>query len=211
MNSTDSPAGPDQTVARRALRRQMRARRRELPATDRVRADNAILRRILALPVFRAARHVGVYFAFDGEPSLDELMRIAGTRGKHLYAPVITGDTMHFAPVDRRALLDRNLFGIPEPADAAPFDARRLDLVLTPLVAFDGYGTRIGVGRGYYDRAFEFLRHRTAWQRPRLLGVAYGFQRVREPLHRSYWDIPLWGAVTEAESLRFIADAKSEP
>jgi 5-formyltetrahydrofolate cyclo-ligase len=211
LSTPETPAEPDQAAERNALRKQMRARRRQLPAADRVIADRAILRRILALPVFRAARHIGVYFAFDGEPALDELMRLAGSRGKHLHAPVITGDTMHFAPVDRRAVLDRNIFGIPEPADAKPFDARRLDLVLTPLVAFDETGTRIGVGRGYYDKAFEFLRHRSSWLRPRLLGVAYGFQCVREPLHRSTWDIPLWGAVTEAQVYRFMTNARHIP
>jgi 5-formyltetrahydrofolate cyclo-ligase len=69
-------------------------------------------------------------------------------------------------------------------------------------VGFDDNGVRIGVGRGYYDRCFRFLRTRTYWRHPKLFGVAYELQRV--PLQtRQSWDIPLWGAVTEAGVRRF--------
>jgi len=74
--------------------------------------------------------------------------------------------------------------------------------VLTPLVAFDDRGVRVGVGRGYYDRCFRFLRGRDAWQRPKLLGVAYELQHLPY-IETQDWDIPLWGAVTEAGVRRF--------
>jgi 5-formyltetrahydrofolate cyclo-ligase len=195
--STSPPAAP---TGRADLRRQIRRQRRQFDATARAQADREILRRVRALPAFRTARRLGVYFAFDGEPSLAGLMRIAEKSGKTLYAPVITGATMHFARI--RGPLAANRFGIAEPVQGAPFDARRLDLVLTPLVAFDDHGTRIGVGRGYYDRAFAFLLARKSWRRPRLLGIAYEFQRVPR-LERSAWDVPLWGAVTERRTFRF--------
>jgi len=89
-----------------------------------------------------------------------------------------------------------------EPSLGRAIDARRLDLVLTPLVAFDDQGMRIGVGRGYYDRCFRFLRSRKHWRRPKLVGVAYELQHV-PPQTRHSWDIPLWGAVTEARIRRF--------
>ena len=98
--------------------------------------------------------------------------------------------------------MDRNIFGILEPERKPRIDARRLDLVLTPLVAFDDRGVRIGVGRGYYDRCFAFLNRRRHWRRPKLVGVAYERQHVRE-LARASWDVPLWGAVTEAEYRQF--------
>ena len=77
--------------------------------------------------------------------------------------------------------------------------------MLTPLVAFDDHGVRVGVGRGYYDRCFRFLRHRAHWRRPKLLGVAYELQRV-PPLVPSSWDVPLWGVVTEARRAAFLAE-----
>lgn len=190
---------------RRQLRARLRSARRKLRAEERAAADKIITARIRALPEYRAARRIAVFLAFDGEPSLTALIRAAQREGKHVYAPIITRTRMRFAELEPAASLGTNFFGILEPKLGAPIDARSLDLVLTPLVAFDDAGMRIGVGRGYYDRCFRFLAARGAWRRPKLLGVAYELQRVRS-LARQSWDVPLWGAVTEAEMRRFPGD-----
>jgi 5-formyltetrahydrofolate cyclo-ligase len=184
------------------LRREIRAKRRALPDSVRARADRAIWAQIRALPEYRRARRVALFLAFDGEPSLASVVEAARRHRKHLYVPVLRGMTMKFAELVPGATLAANFFGIMEPKLGRELDARKLDLVLTPLVAFDDHGVRIGVGRGYYDRAFEFLRHRTHWRRPKLLGVAYELQRVG-PLTPSSWDVPLWGVVTETGVRRF--------
>jgi 5-formyltetrahydrofolate cyclo-ligase len=156
----------------------------------------------MSLPEYRRARRVALFLAFDGEPSLARLVDAAWRQRKHLYVPVLRGMTMRFAELVPDAPLSANYFGIMEPKLGSRIDARKLDLVLTPLVAFDERGVRIGVGRGYYDRAFGFLRHRSHWRRPKLLGVAYELQRVG-PLTPSSWDVPLAGVVTETRVRRF--------
>jgi 5-formyltetrahydrofolate cyclo-ligase len=181
---------------RNALRRELRARRRSLAGGDRSAAEAAIRRTLLNLPVLRAARKVGIYFAFDGEPDLVDVIAAAHASGKKLYAPVLRDKRMYFAAVGRRPLMVRNFFGIHEPHRQVLIDPRRLDVVLTPLVAFDARGTRLGVGRGYYDRRFAFLRRRRAWVRPKLVGVAFSFQEVPD-LDPQWWDVPLWAVVTE--------------
>jgi 5-formyltetrahydrofolate cyclo-ligase len=187
---------------RRELRKRVRAARRAMPPAMRAEADRAIQRHIERLVAFRNARHVAVFLAFDGEPSLARLIARAHRRGKRLYAPVLRGMTMTFAEIEASAAFATNFFGILEPKLGVEIDPRELDLVLTPLVAFDSRGTRIGVGRGYYDRCFHFLANRRHWRRPKLLGVAYELQRVK-PLASQSWDIPLWGVATEAGVQRF--------
>ena len=186
----------------RQLRQQLRAKRRALPDEIRAQADRAIHAHIKSLPEYRRARRIALYLAFDGEPSLAPLVDAARRHRKQLYVPVLHGMTMTFAELEHGAKLAANFFGIMEPKVGPKIDARDLDLVLTPLVAFDDRGVRLGVGRGYYDRAFNFLRHRSHWRRPKLLGVAYELQRVA-PLTPSSWDVPLWGVVTEAGARRF--------
>ena len=66
----------------------------------------------------------------------------------------------------------------PQRATGVAGTARWFDLVLTPLVGFDERGNRIGRGAGFYDRHFAFLRHRSTWHRPLLLGLAFELQRV---------------------------------
>jgi 5-formyltetrahydrofolate cyclo-ligase len=184
------------------LRQRIRAERRALSSADRAAADRAIAARIRNLDVFRRARRIAVFLAFDGEPSLRRVIEDAARAGKRIYAPIITRKAMTFAELDGSARLGTNFFGISEPDKAKRIDPRRLDLVLTPLVAFDDGGVRIGVGRGYYDRCFHFLHTRTAWHRPKLLGVAYELQHVHT-IAPEPWDVPLWGAVTEAQVRRF--------
>jgi 5-formyltetrahydrofolate cyclo-ligase len=152
--------------------------------------------------VFRRAQRIAVFLAFDGEPTLARVIDAAARAGKRIYAPVITRSRMRFAELDLDARLGTNFFGILEPDPSRRIDPRKLDLVLTPLVAFDDRGVRIGVGRGYYDRCFRFLGPRQSWRRPKLLGVAYEIQHV-PVIAREPWDVPLWGAVTEAGVRRF--------
>ena len=200
--SADNTSGSDFRAARRELRKRIRAERRALSPAERKAAANVIATRILGLGAFVSARRVAVFMAFDGEPSLAALVSAAARHRKAVYAPVITRSRMQFAELPPDAALAPNFFGILEPDRTRIIDPRRLDLVLTPLVAFDDRGTRIGVGRGYYDRCFRFLSGRNAWQRPKLLGVAYELQHVPH-LPAEPWDVPLWGAVTEKKVRRF--------
>jgi 5-formyltetrahydrofolate cyclo-ligase len=184
------------------LRTRLRAARRAIPPSDRAVADRQIVGHIRSLPEFRRARSIALFLAFDGEPSLTGVVAAAAARGKRVYAPVLTAERMHFAQLDTDAALGTNFFGILEPQLGQPIDARKLDLVLTPLVAFDDRGVRVGVGRGYYDRCFGFLLNHPYWRRPKLIGVAYELQRV-DALPRQAWDVPLAAAVTEAGVRRF--------
>jgi len=74
--------------------------------------------------------------------------------------------------------------------------AKWLDVVFLPLVGFDAHGVRLGMGGGYYDRAFAFRRWRTAWRSPRLIGLAYSFQQV-ESLTAAAHDVRLDTVITE--------------
>ena len=93
--------------------------------------------------------------------------------------------------------LVRSDFGLWEPASGTLIDASKLDVVVTPLVAFDVQRNRIGMGGGYFDRTFAFLGGRTHWLRPKLIGVAFECQRVQK-ITGNPWDIRVFRVLTEA-------------
>jgi 5-formyltetrahydrofolate cyclo-ligase len=83
--------------------------------------------------------------------------------------------------------LEPGPFGIMQPAKRHP--AVDPDLVLVPLIAIDGTGTRLGRGKGHYDRALIRLKKSGA----RLIGVGWAMQRLTESIPADDWDVPLDG------------------
>ena len=201
---------PDQ---RRLLRKALRARRRALSVPERRRRSALVVRALLNSPLWHRTRRLGLFLPNDGEVDLTGLLPRAWAGRRTCCLPVLHGERLHFVPYRRGQCLRRNRFGIPEPAAPCPAGTRSrkgpgdrtsrrrmpvtaLDLVLAPLVGFDGQGNRLGMGGGYYDRTFAYLRHRRLWRRPLLVGVAFELQRVPS-LPVGSWDVPLDGVVTE--------------
>lgn len=178
----------------------MRGLRRQLPPVEQSAAAQNITERLLSQVFFQKAARIAAYLPFDGEVDTSLLISAANNAGKTIFLPVLVnhGKDMKFTVYTPEQRLLVNRFGIPEPAreECCYIAANQLDLVLTPLVAFDHSLNRVGMGAGYYDRCFSFLRHRKNWNKPRLIGLAYDFQCVAAIKTRE-WDVPLSGVATE--------------
>ncbi len=117
---------------------------------------------------------------------------------KRIFVPVLRKrGKMSFVELRPTTTLARSEFGLWEPVDGEEISPRDLDLVVTPTVAFDDECHRIGMGGGYFDRCFAFLRHRQRWLRPKLAGVAFASQKV-EKISPNPWDIRLYRIFTDA-------------
>ena len=183
------------------IRRHMRQARRALSETQRFECAVALANRVKDHPLFKQSRHLAAYFAVDGEMDPSRLIEQAWSMDKTVYMPALKpccDNRLWFTPYHPGDRLIPNRFGIPEPVRACHtrVSPLKLDLVLAPLVAFDDQGNRMGMGGGYYDRSFAFLRRRKLWRRPRLMGLAYEFQREAR-LQALPWDIPLNAIATE--------------
>ena len=65
-----------------------------------------------------------------------------------------TGEMKHY--IFNEALeMAPNSFGIIEPVNGEKISADKIDLVITPLLAFDKRGCRVGYGKGFYDKFFQ--------------------------------------------------------
>jgi len=187
------------TEDRKALRHDIRARRRAMPASERIAAAEHLADHLFALPCMPAHGHVAGYWAVDGEIGLHAWqLRLPDTLVYCL--PVLhDGNQLRFAPWRPGSSLVANRYGIPEPEiDAAEMLAPEdMALVVLPLVAFDAQCRRLGMGAGWYDRSFAFRRERAA--PPWLVGAAFARQQV-VALAPESWDVPLDAVCTEHDS-----------
>ena len=182
---------------RHALRRDLRERRRALPASARIAAAESLADRLLALSLLPASGHVAGYWAMDGEIGLHAFqLRLPASLTYCL--PLLHDDgSLRFAPWTPGDALVTNRYGIPEPgiASADALIAGDMDLIVLPLVGFDARCHRLGMGGGWYDRSLAF-RHAQAAP-PWLVGAAFEAQRA-DAIPAEAWDVRLDAVCTEA-------------
>lgn len=173
-------------IDKRELRSVMRATRKRLAGLDAGAASRAA-EQADALPT---GGLVAVYRAIGSELDVDALSRALSRAGRELCLPVvIERDTpMIFRRWSPGEPLELDEAGVP-----APFPLAEIvdpDLILTPLLAFDAKGGRLGQGGGYYDRTFAARPDAVR------IGFAYAGQEVSD-LPVEAHDIRLHGVLTE--------------
>ena len=180
-----------QQTLRNQLRQQIRKTRANLTALQQQQAEDSITQQALALIEARNAQHIALYVSFDGEISTEKLIKTLWAQDKHVYLPVLhpfNPNHLLFLRYLPDTPMLKNKFGIWEPKlnvqNVLPLD--ELDILFTPLVAFDKQGNRLGMGGGFYDRT---LQH---WQKSSFIpvGLAHQCQQV-EQLPTEAWDVPL--------------------
>jgi len=147
---------------------------------------------------FLGSDSIGCYVAMGDEVDTSAIIERAWRAGKRIFLPVTAAQgEMRFIETLPDTELAMNRFGLWEPVSGKAIDARNLDVVVTPVVAFDSRRHRIGMGGGYFDRNFAFLGRRQYWFRPKLIGVAFECQRVKK-ISPNPWDIPVFRLISEA-------------
>lgn len=190
-----------------ALRRRLRAIRRDIPPPVRRQAGRAITRLALRHGLLARKRRLGLYIPAKGEIDCLPLLNRALWQGAECYLPVVPRARQRmlwFARLGDAPHWGVNRYGIPEYGHrrSARVRAGELDILFLPLLGFDELGYRMGMGGGYYDASLAYLARRRHWHKPRLVGLAFDAQKV-ERLPRDPWDIPLDAVITERRYYRF--------
>ena len=152
-------------------------------------ADRTLLERRLAehlTAICAGAKVVGGYSPLGSEISPMLAMEEARAVGAIVAFPAFANPAkpFRFLAGDPSAA---GPFGIVQPKPTAP--PVEPDVILVPLIAVDGRGTRLGRGKGHYDRVLAPLRRKGA----RLIGVGWPLQRLTEEIPRDPWDVPMDG------------------
>ena len=139
-----------------ALRARLRARLAVLDAHCIAEGNEAIFRRVIALPQYEHAARIFAYCSIGREVDTHAIIRHALAAGKTVFLPVVAGKEMAFYPVTAETAFESGPFGIPQPATSLPCAYPEPgDLMLMPGLSFTAAGERLGQGGGYYDRYLE--------------------------------------------------------
>jgi len=183
----------DNTAWRRALRREMLARRATLDATTHAGRSRRIVEHLLAaLPLPRC---VAFCWPIKHEPDVRAAVEAWAKQGVQAALPVVVDSDapLAFRVWTSETPLGADRYGIPTPLAG---DFVQPDLVLMPLNAFDAAGYRLGYGGGYFDRTLAALQ-----PRPVAVGVGFELNRVASIRPESH-DQRLDWIITEAGAFR---------
>lgn len=173
--------------------------RANITSSYQYQASQQICQQIGNTTVYRQAKHIALYQAFNQEIDLSDIWRKAPLQGKYCYFPAITeqGDLV-FLPATPKTIFVKNKYGIAEPmvARQEAIAPEKLDIIFMPLVGFDIFGTRLGMGKGYYDKSLSAVK--TGLK----IGLAYELQKM-DYIPPDAWDIPLDIVITESEIYTF--------
>ena len=171
----DDNAAVEQVVERKkTLRKEIRARMKEVDKETISVQSQQVWDRLFALPQYQAAQSVGLFLSMPkGEIDTDPALQHCVDQNKKIYVPEVG---KNFELADMELLLvavdddekkkgglfhkkwPKNKWGIPEPPSDMPIitaEPGDIDVLVVPGLAFDRKGDRLGQGKGYYDRFIE--------------------------------------------------------
>jgi len=191
---------PDEPENRkRALRAELRERRRIRTTTERERASAAITQHLVQLASDLDAGFIAAYLSTPDEPETRGFLRWADERGIRILLPVSREDgLLDWAPYDG-ADEEQDILGMPTPTSEllGPIAINGVDLILVPAACVARDGMRLGWGRGYFDKTLGSMEGC-----PPVYAVIFDDELVDEvPTERH--DMPVDGVVTPSGLVSF--------
>ena len=144
----------DVSHQKRALRAELRERRRIATSTEREAANEAITRHLIQLTSDLRSRSLAAYLSTTDEPETRDFLDWARAHGIRVLLPISRADgLLDWAPYDGEEE-DEDVLGMPTPTSEllSPLAINEVDLIIVPAAAVDRSGMRMGWGRGYFDK-----------------------------------------------------------
>ena len=133
---------------------------------------------------FKNYKIIASFISFKSEISTQFLNEFLLNNGKILCLPIIknNSETLNFIEYNLKTKLVSGKFGIMQPSDLSKEFLP--EIILTPCLAFDENGFRLGYGGGYYDKTFSYLKkikHKFI-----SIAVAFDGQKIDKLVHDKY-------------------------
>ena len=170
------------------IREKIKKKKQQLTDKEKEIEAANVFEKIEALPEFINAHNIMIYWSMPDElPTHDFIIR--WSKKKTMLLPVVKGEDMLIKPFSTKEELKQGSLGIWEP-DTQKEYLNSIDLVIVPGVAFDRNKSRLGRGKGYYDR--YFINKRIV-----KIGVCFDFQLL-ESIPIDSFDIKMDKVVTNS-------------
>ena len=188
---------------KKALRKEMRAKRISMSKEERDIASHNIVSRLLDNPIYKDSITIMAYASMPEEIQLKELFDDAFASDKTLAIPLIIGKgTMRpvcLPTVEDLVVGDFGILTVRQ--DKRQFvEFSDIDCIIVPGAAFDRQGNRLGLGGGYYDR---FLKRA---EKPKRIALAFAYQLLDYTLPSEPHDAKMDIIITESETINLNRD-----
>ncbi len=186
------------------LRQSLRRQRRQVSTFQHRQTEQDILPKLIDSTVFRRSQKIGLYLHAFGEVHTTRIIRKCFELGKQVYLPMICNmnQKLVWIKISPKQYINQRFshhpLGMQEPMATRGINVAHLDLLIMPLLACDLFGTRLGMGGGYYDRTLATAQHK-----PARIGLAHDFQYSTAPLNRQPWDQALDELITPSKHYVF--------
>lgn len=183
---------------KKEIRKLILGRRDAVDPKLREQWDNSVFDRLVHSEYYKKARVIFAFVSFRSEVDTHRIINRALADNKIICVPRIKSkDTgIELYRINSMNDLEKGYFGILEPSEhCQAVDCRDIELILMPGAAFDRNGSRLGYGRGYYDRFLEGMDNRV-----QKLALAYHFQ-VLDRVPTDELDIPVDAIITDEECI----------
>lgn len=186
--------------AKRALRKELRSRRRAMTETEAAHATEMLTEHLVALATELGVSTMSAYLSAAFEPNTRPFLNWANERGIRVLFPISREDgLLDWAVSTDFESETEGLFGLPEPVGEilSPMAINDVDLIVVPAAQIDHEGMRMGWGKGYFDKTLGSME-----RRPPVYAVVFDTEYV-ESVPRERHDQAVDGVVTPSGIHRF--------
>ncbi len=188
----------DKAELRQKLQRTMLA----MSPQQREQKSRKACRNLIGTAQFQKASAVMLYLSLPHEVDTSDVILRSWQEGKTVLVPKISWQQRHMIPVEINSLetgAAAENSALRNPVMGVPIPIGEIDLVVTPAVAFDDEGNRLGRGGSYYDRFFANEKLKAV-----KCGFAFAEQRI-DSVPVTDHDQPVDFLVTDEEVIYFNA------
>ena len=184
---------------KRALRAELRERRRLRTSTERAADAAGITQHLIDLASDLHARTVAAYLSLPDEPGTRDFVTWAAENGIRVLLPISRDDGLLDWTVGEDEIETLGMHGTPEAAGEllGPMAINDVDLIIVPAAAIDSTGMRLGWGRGYFDKTLGSMG-----KCPPVYAVVFDSEFV-EHVPREVHDQAVNGVVTPTRIIAF--------